>query len=135
MSALPEGFVLDAPVKPMNGLPEGFVLDQTPTPQQRIDASFDVQAQNPPTELYGQGGSLARGALQGATLNLADEATGLANASPILGAQRQGTVNLNPIDMLAGAARIGAEYFAPSIFGDGGQKAYLQGRDQIRLQD
>ena len=109
-------------------------VDQ-PSTQSRIDQAFDVQAQNPPTELYGQGGSLARGALQGATLNLADEATGLANASPIPGAQRQGMVNLNPVDMLAGAARIGAEYLAPSIFGKGGQEAYQQGRDAIRLQD
>ena len=73
-----------------------------------------------------RGDSAVRGIRQGATLNVGDELAGFAAASPIPGAQAPegAPQSFNPIDALAGGARIAAEKIAPSWFGSGGNEAY-----------
>jgi hypothetical protein len=70
--------------------------------------------------------SAVRGIRQGATLNFGDELAGLAAASPIPGAQASegAPQSFNPIDVLAGGARVAAEKVAPGVFGHGGGDTY-----------
>lgn len=76
----------------------------------------------------------ARGFGQGATFGWGDELAGAAAASPIpmnpAGKSQLGSID--PIDVLAGGARIGLEKLLPSVFGKGGQDAYGKERDRIR---
>lgn len=77
-----------------------------------------------------------RAAAQGFMGNFADEAAGAAAASPIPGGERQGAFpNLNVIDVLAGAGRLGLERLFPDRFGNEGGQRYDAELEKQRTRD
>lgn len=71
------------------------------------------------------GQAAGRGLAQGATFGFADEMNAAAAASPLPGASAMPRLAIpNALDTIAGGARLLAEKVAPSIFGNGGSRAY-----------
>lgn len=83
----------------------------------------EQQEQTAPSQM-GSGEAFLRGAGQGATFGTLDEMNAAASASPIPGGENVNRYVPNPIDLAAGAVRMGAEYLAPGWFGSGGGEAY-----------
>jgi hypothetical protein len=90
-----------------------------------LKALYAQRRPSQPAPQVGQGEAALRGLAQGASLNFADEAMGLAAASPIPGAGPAGTTlpRFNAVDAIAGGARLLGE--KAGLWGSGGaQKAY-----------
>jgi hypothetical protein len=79
------------------------------------------------------GESAVRGARSGATFNWGDELAGLSAASPIPG--QSGQPDVNAIDTILGALRLGAENVAPSVFGQAGHQAQQAMAEKVRAEN
>jgi hypothetical protein len=106
----------------MSNLPPGFVLEEAPAPSADVGLPpgfvLDEPVKGPQSSYLD---AALRGVTQSATFNLGDEISAVGAAGGGVG----------PF----GAVRLAAEAIAPSVFGDGGSKAYNQRLAELRARN